>query len=646
MPQSLDPRADIQLSAENIGGIDEASETIYPGVTILVGKNATNRTSFLQAVAAALGTDCFTLKRDAEVGKAVLSVDSDTYTRTLRRTNGHVEDGGDPYLEDPELAELYAVLFESNDVRAAVREGGDIRDLIVRPLDVERINERISQIVTERRRIDEQLDEYDRLAERITACESKRAQYERRLEEVESELERKRAALEKADGNDTDVESRLEEKLDSLHESRTELEEVREKLDIEEKSLDSLQADRTALAGEYEELERPEPDRLATLEERLARLRERKRSLDSTISELQQVIRFNDERLSGADSLSASLEGGNAAVDDLDPDGPQTVCWTCGTEVSRSSIEGTLERLRDLRQQKSAERNDLAGEIERVADTLGDLEDRRDRHENLESKLAEIDDKIERRESTVERLREREAELQDRVADLEAAVETLKAERQSEVLDLQETVSELEFERERVREQRDDVEEEIETLERRCDDRDRLENRRETLSRELQELRSRVESIEAEAIESFNTHMAAILETLEYDNIERIWLEATEAPVDDARGSIAERTFELHVVRETSDGSLYEDRLEHLSESERELVGLVVALSGYLAHDVYEHVPFMLLDSLEMVDGERLVSLASYLKEYVPYLLLVLLPDHARAFDAHDSLPDTRITDI
>lgn len=39
--------------------------------------------------------------------------------------------------------------------------------------------------------------------------------------------------------------------------------------------------------------------------------------------------------------------------------------------------------------------------------------------------------------------------------------------------------------------------------------------------------------------------------------------------------------------------------MAHLSENEREVVGLVFALSGYLVHDVHEQCPFILLDLLE-----------------------------------------------
>ncbi|WP_283402394.1 hypothetical protein [Halorubrum sp. DM2] len=40
--------------------------------------------------------------------------------------------------------------------------------------------------------------------------------------------------------------------------------------------------------------------------------------------------------------------------------------------------------------------------------------------------------------------------------------------------------------------------------------------------------------------------------------------------------------FDLHIVRSASDGSTYEELVEHFSESGREVTGLVFALAGYL----------------------------------------------------------------
>ena len=75
-------------------------------------------------------------------------------------------------------------------------------------------------------------------------------------------------------------------------------------------------------------------------------------------------------------------------------------------------------------------------------------------------------------------------------------------------------------------------------------------------------------------------------------------------------------------------------------------MGLVVALAGYLVHDVHETVPFMLLDSLEMVDGDRLVNLVTYLEGFVPYLVVVLLSDHADAFETNHAPSHHRIVDV
>jgi hypothetical protein len=54
----------------------------------------------------------------------------------------------------------------------------------------------------------------------------------------------------------------------------------------------------------------------------------------------------------------------------------------------------------------------------------------------------------------------------------------------------------------------------------------------------------------------------------------------------------------------------------------------------------------MLLDSIEMIDGDRLVDLVSYLERFVPYLVVVLLPDHARAFDSHPPSTDYQAVEV
>jgi uncharacterized protein YhaN len=182
----------------------------------------------------------------------------------------------------------------------------------------------------------------------------------------------------------------------------------------------------------------------------------------------------------------------------------------------------------------------------------------------------------------------------------------------------------------------------MESLDAQLANRDELENRREELNDQLANLRTRVERTEKNAIDAFNTHIDAVLDQLEYANIERIWIERTEREVRDGRQNVTKGEFDLHIVRESESGSAYEDIIENLSESEREVIGLVFALAGYLVHDVHETVPFMLLDSLEALDSERIADLVEYLNSYADNLVVALLPEDAAAIDEKHS----RITDI
>ena len=100
MSQTQTTEEHAELSVENVGGIDSTEIAFSPGVTSLTGRNATNRTSLLQALMATLESDHVSLKGDADHGEVALTLDGETYTRTLERRNGTVVFDGDPYLED------------------------------------------------------------------------------------------------------------------------------------------------------------------------------------------------------------------------------------------------------------------------------------------------------------------------------------------------------------------------------------------------------------------------------------------------------------------------------------------------------------------------------------------------------------------
>jgi peptidoglycan hydrolase CwlO-like protein len=644
--QTPDTDFAIDVHVENVGGISESAVSLQPGVTVLAGRNATNRTSFLQALMAALGSEHVSLKGDAERGRVELSMAGETYSRTLERAGTAIRTDGDPYLDDPELADLFAFLLESNEARRAVARGDDLRELIMRPVDTAAINREIDRLEGEKRDLDDELERLDQLADRLPALEERRAAIEDRIEETEADLAAAREELEAADTSvqrSREEKNSLDRKLEALGDARDELESVRYDIETERESLDSLRADREELRSTIDETDENDRADVTEVEAELDRLRDRRQALDSTIKQLQSVIQFNEEMLEGTnEGVARALRDDDGAVTDELVGGTSVVCWTCGAEVDRDQIEATLDRLRELRQERMADRRALKEEIDEAQSRRNEIEETAREYERLERRLAGVEEEIDRREAKVDRLQERREALAERVTDLEEEVEALEDETYSEVLDHHKEVNRHEFQLDRLRDERREVDGEIEEIERSLAERDDLRDEREAITEELGELRTRIERIEREAVEEFNERMEEVLSLLEYENLDRIWIERTERQVREGRRRVTRSAFDLHIVRSTDDGTAYEDTIDHLSESEREVTGLVFALAGYLVHEVYDTCPFLLMDSLEAIDSNRIAALVDYFASFADSLVVALLPEDARALD--DDYP--RVTDI
>ncbi|WP_367175305.1 archaea-specific SMC-related protein [Haloarcula rubripromontorii] len=640
------------VTVEKIGGIDETTVEIPPGVTVLQGRNATNRTSFLQAVMAAHGSEWASVKGDADQGHIEFSLGGEPYTRTLTRTDDGVVGSGLGLLTDPTVADLFAFLLEDNEARRAVERGDDLREIIMRPVDVASIHRQIRAAEQRKEEIDEELDRIASLKRELPDLERQQADLREEIAETRDELQRVEERIDERDVDfQTTQENRdeLETALDELQATRSELKRVREDIQSEQESIAALRDERGNLAVERSGLPDAPDDRLESLESDIERLRERERELSEYTTRLQNVIEFNEELLSGehheiTDAIDAKPESVGDITEQLYK-GSKTTCWTCGSRVKPARIESTLQSMRDHLQETVGEINDIEDDLDGLTDQRDEIAETRARAQKLDETITEVDTEIERRQSDVADLRERRDNLSARVEELEARVTTLRTEEFDEVLDLHTEANELELELDRLESERDTISEEIADIESEIRRNDELADRREEVVDELIDLRSRIDRLEAEATDQFNEKMDDLLDILGYGNIERIWIERTDTPDDPVHTSddgVTGSTFTLHVVRSTDGGTVYEDTVGHLSESEREVTGLVFALAGYLVHDVYEEVPFMLLDSLEAIDADRIAALVEYFAEFPTYLVVALLPEDAQA------LPEkyTRITDI
>jgi len=641
---------EVMLAVENIGGIDETTVRFTPGVTILSGRNATNRTSLLQALMAAFGSDQFSLKSNADEGSVTLTIGDQTYTRTVRRQNGQLVTNGDPYLEDTTIVDLFAFLLESNEARRAVARGDELRDLIMHPVDTDQIDRHISQYQEERSDIDDEIEEISKLQSQLPRLEGQK-------EDIKDDIGEKRDEIseiqDEIDNIDEDIESKKEEKdklesrLEELSDVRSSLESTRQQLRSHEESIDALEHEQSEVEEDLESLDAVPEERIEELDDELDHLHTHRSDLDDTIDRLQTVIRFNEDLLDDDLDLFTDIFGDDSdaepLTDQLVEDEDDLVCWTCGGDVTTDQIESMLDRLREVHREKMEERNDLDEQISTLRTNQSELEEQRRQRRQLQSRLDGINEEIDEHRDRISGLETKRDDLVDEVEALEDEIETLRTDdEQDELIELHKEANQLEVDVGRLESDLAEVTDEIARIEDRVDDRDQLEAQRDELQEEIESLRTRIDRLEAEAIETFNNHMDTVLDLLEYNNLDRIWLERTERQQREGRRNVTKSSFELHIVRSTADGAVYEDTVDNLSESEREVTGFVFALAGYLAHDVYEELPFMLLDSVEAIDSQRLADLIEHFTNYSEYLVAALLEEDARALD--DSYQ--RITDL
>lgn len=639
--------ANVDLRIENIGGIESLEANFTPGVTILSGSNASNRTSALEAIAAAIGSNQASLKSDAAEGTVEMEVGNTVYTRTLTRGGDNVHINGDPLLDDSTAADLFAILLESNRARRAVELQENLRDLIMEPVDIVEIETEIEELKRKRDKITEDVERREQHREQLPALQEQVVQLEDEIEELKSEkedLEEEIAAANLESDEAEEIESELQEKMEELQEKRDKHDQLERRIEQKERKITQLKEDIDEAEQELAETEDIEEGQVEDIASRIGKLEKERNRIESQLNAFQSVIGFNedlidndqsrqllkdledDPRTTITRSTSASTSGGGIAAGQPE----KFICWTCGTLSTPDRVEQTLDILRELRAEKFARRDEIAEEIDNLRDKKDEIHSQAQRKEDLERKVRDLESQLSAERDELDSLEDTLEDLRSEIENLEAEVEKLKEEERSELLKLQTELNEKEYAINRKRKKLDDVKEEVQTIESEKTEIEDLKEERKRIRSELVDLRSTVSELEDDAVESFNHHMDNITELLQYNNIARVWIEKRGTETADIREEIREGQFDLNVVRETDEGS-YQDTYANLSESEREVTGLVFALAGYLAHKVYEDVPFMLLDSIEAIDSPRIAKLVDHFSEFPEYLVVALLEGDAAA---------------
>lgn len=579
----------MELDIRNIAGIREGEASLRPGVNTVRGLNWQGKSSFVQAIETALGADRVLTEGEAD-GEVTLSLGGETYRVALRRDGEVVHRDGNPYLDDEYdrvCTRLYACLDDDNPVRAAVRNGDNLEELLTRPLDFADIDARIADLTEERRAVEAELDRAQNAAERLPGVQERVTKLAAELEELK---EKRDAAEEGAPAPEGDDDSR--EELSRARAERSRLEERIERLEntIErtEERAESLRADR-------DDIDVPDVD----VEAELREARERLDGLERDIELVQGLYSANkrildEERL----DLVADVERGLVA-DELD-------CWVCGESASPDDIEARVERLGERLAS-------LNGDADAVRERIDELESRRADAETARRERRDLDRKLTDVEETLSARRESLEEARDQLDSVETRIEALAdevAETDERRTDL---ASEVKYKEAKLEDARDD----LESVEAEAERRDHLRERRDELGEEIAELRRRKRTVKQQTREAFDATIGDIVSRLN-----------TSFETARLTGS-----FDLVVARDGREVSL-----DALSEGEVELIGLVAALAGYEAYDVADASPVLVLDGLSGLADENLHSLVEYLRGTAEYLVLTAYPEHS-SFAGHQIDP-------
>jgi septal ring factor EnvC (AmiA/AmiB activator) len=618
--RELDNQASsLEVRVENVGGISRGEASLSPGVTLVSGQNASNKSSFLRALAGVLGGPAPPLKSDADGGSVRLAVGDEEHHLALSRSDdGTVVTDSRPFSAAGDRCELFVALTETNPIRQAVLAGEDLSDLLTWPVDTESVEAEIDRLTEEKRSLDERLEELDAVENRLPGLRARRTTLEEKLADVEARLDEKRDAVERLEAEvDDDPETA------QLQRTRTERSEVRTRLAAAEEAVESLEAELDEVTSRLAETDTDEDASPDDLDAELTDLHRRKQRLTSTINALSPIVEMNAEILDeGADIPDAMTA--DEVVAELDPTSQTITCWTCGSTVERAEIAEQAKTVERIVAEKRAQREAVTDRIETVTEQKEEIESRRAERERLLDRREDLTDELARRREKLESLRETHRELETEVERLQQqAAETSEAE--AELAAEYEAVTDLEYERGQLESDLERVTEEVERAESTLSERPDVERRRERVAARLRETRARIDRIEQDLVNTFNEMMQEVLDALAYDAVERIWLERLST----AEGGVRDTEFELHVVRTTDDDAAYDETVANLSKSERAVIGLVVALAGYLAHDVSEDVPFVVLDALDMFDADRLEALVEYFSGYADYVVAAVLPEDA-----------------
>lgn len=644
----------LDMTVSNLGGIDHREAEISPGITVLSGPNATNRTSFLRALATAFGVDKASLQTSKDEGYVSIDIDGAEYTRQFQRTDTGVSRSGEPFTEGSSAKRELAFLLKSHPIRQLIRgdfSATELRDELMAPVDTDTIQQNIADLKDEKEEIRDALED-------IAEIETRHSDNKIRLEELKNELddlETKRDDLttqvEEAEEQTPDISETITDLQDTLDTKRSKKTELEREIELSERKITNAQETLEDLSGEAtdtSELQR----QIEILDAEKTQYAEQKRNLSSELQDIKQlkstVVSIIEDEKSISDIASnypldtEIFEDGplRSAVSQDKPltdslvDSTDTTCPVCGTTVGTDQLEQVRTQLSTIVESITTQKENLRDDWNEVKGEINHLKQQKDDIENNAETIEDCHQTIEDSQSDKEQAQADLEKVKADIAEAEAALEDAQEEKNETYIQAREELREVETTIEATKSSIERLEEDIASDAEKLNNKANLEAQREEVSADLTAEREKVSTLESDLADTITEELATVVDILDYENIEMVTVNPKYSGPDQDRDT----EFEL-VISRSADGTTYrDDSLDHFSGSERAVLGLVVALAAYLVHNVGELVPVIALDAIEMIDATRINKLLQHFGDRVDYLVVALLQEDADAVDAHTEI--------
>lgn len=600
---------EIEVTIENVGGIEATELTISDNTTLVTGENASNKTSLLQALLFALGTDDVPIRTGTDWARVELTIDGETVVREATREPTGISIEGEPLVTDPDDRDLFtrfAALLETNPLRMAVQTTSNFESLLKDPMSIDTLEAERSEKLQEKRTLNSELEELAGIDDEIDAVESDLQSRQEEIDELEAELDTLYEELPEQDDG-----------LESLRQRRTELVSERNRLQTQlsdiESAIDRLVETIDDLEAELAEID--DADEMESLRRRRTTLHEEVDAIDQRIDVLQSALTANREMLDADMSNVLEYEPGL--------DETTLECWACGQQATVSSFEDVIDRLQELVEQERKRRREYEPELEEIDTRIEEIEAERRRRAQLEEQLQSTEFKLDSRRESLDQKREQLTEVTE---DLSAVEDRLTEAKEAQTEDPSEISQQIEETRVALETKRQEIKRLEQKRSRLTDqraERERKQGRLATVDEEIQGITHRIEHLESELRETFNDAIDELLDALQFEDVERMWLDGE---------------FDLVIAREV-DGTVREDTVENLAESERGMIGLVLGLAGYLAYDVDAISPVLVLDSLGAFDADRANRLIEYFGRHAEFLVAAVHPEQVEDNDEAQTTP-------